>query len=149
MFPSDQRGFSIVSALFLLVVLAGLGAVIATVSTTQQIGSALDVQGVQMYYAARAGTEWGLSKALSDPSSPSCENATIPAANFSYGVGDISVSVRCDEILPGEASGSKLYMITATACNFANSTAPFCPGNAANTNYVERRVKVLADTIAQ
>lgn len=147
MFLSVQRGFTIVSALFLLLVLAALGGVIATVSTTQQVGAAQDFQGVQMYYAARAGTEWGLSRALNSPSS--CVGDTDAGANFSYGAGNISVSVSCTPVNPDEVGAGTLYTITATACTFANASAPFCPGNAANANYVERRVTVLADTIAQ
>ena len=52
MFPNlqhrAQRGFAIVSAIFLLVALAALGGFIATVSTTQHIGSAQDFQGTQV-----------------------------------------------------------------------------------------------------
>ena len=40
-----QCGFAIVSALFILIALAALGAFIATVSSTQHAGSALDVDG--------------------------------------------------------------------------------------------------------
>ena len=58
--PKRLRGFAIVSAIFILVVLASLGAFIVNISTSQQIGSALDVQGVRAYHAARAGIEWGL-----------------------------------------------------------------------------------------
>ena len=56
------RGFAIVSAIFILVVLAALGAFIVNVFTSQQIGSALDVQGVRVYQAARAGLELGISR---------------------------------------------------------------------------------------
>lgn len=55
-----QRGFAMVTAVFILVVLAALGAFILTVSSTQQAGSALDIQGARAYQAARAGIEWGV-----------------------------------------------------------------------------------------
>ena len=78
MFPNlqhrAQRGFAIVSAIFLLVALAALGGFIATVSTTQHIGSAQDFQGTQVYYAARSGAEWGLYQALKP--TPSCVAAS-------------------------------------------------------------------------
>jgi len=77
------HGFAILSAIFILVVLAALGAFILNVSTNQQIGSALDVQGVRAYQAARAGIEWGLYQVEST-------GANLPgpepgAYNFSYG----------------------------------------------------------------
>jgi Tfp pilus assembly protein PilX len=55
-----QQGFSLVTAIFLLVVLAGLGAVMATFFTNQQQSSALDVMGSRAYQAARAGIEWAV-----------------------------------------------------------------------------------------
>lgn len=53
-----QQGFSIVSAIFLLVVLAFLGVAMTTFSTTQHQSAALDVMGSRAYQAARAGVEW-------------------------------------------------------------------------------------------
>jgi Tfp pilus assembly protein PilX len=55
---SMQSGFLLVSAIFLLVILAALGAFILTISGTQQTSSALDVQGARAYQAARAGIDW-------------------------------------------------------------------------------------------
>ncbi|HEY6280567.1 MAG TPA: hypothetical protein VIW72_02070 [Burkholderiales bacterium] len=59
-----QSGFLLVTAIFLLVILAALGAFILTISGTQQTGSALDVQGSRAYQAARAGIEWGSYQVL-------------------------------------------------------------------------------------
>ena len=59
-----QRGFSLPTAIFLLVVLAGLGAVMATFFTVQQQSSALDILGERAYQASRAGIEWGAFQVL-------------------------------------------------------------------------------------
>lgn len=59
-----HRGFAIVSAIFLLVVLAGLGVALVTFSTSQHASSALDVMGSRAYQAARAGVEWALYQRL-------------------------------------------------------------------------------------
>ena len=48
------------SAIFLLVILAGLAAFLVHISTTQSITSAQDIQGARAYHAARAGVDWGL-----------------------------------------------------------------------------------------
>lgn len=66
--PRLQRGFTAISAIFIMVVLTALGAFILSVSTGQQIGSGLDVQGVRVYEAARSGVEWGLYRQLRDGS---------------------------------------------------------------------------------
>lgn len=138
----SQSGFAMVSAIFLLVVLAGLGAFIANVSSIQQVGAALDVMGARAYQAARSGSEWGLYQALK--TTPSC------VASTDIGVVDtMTVTVACNVVAqaPTEAGMGVIYSITATACNVPVGTS--CPGDAANTNYVERRVTVLADTTSQ
>jgi MSHA biogenesis protein MshP len=60
MFSKSQQGFTLVTAIFSLVVLAGLGAFMTTISLNQQIGSTLDFIGAKAYKAARSGTEWGV-----------------------------------------------------------------------------------------
>src|SRR3989442_6606212 len=61
-----QTGFSIIAAIFLLVVLAVLGAFIVSVTGMQQSSGQLDVLGVRAYQSARAGMEWGAYQVL-DP----------------------------------------------------------------------------------
>src|SRR5436190_24386017 len=61
-----QTGFSIIAAIFLLVVLALLAAFIASVTGMQQSSGQLDVLGVRAYQSARAGMEWGAYQVL-DP----------------------------------------------------------------------------------
>ena len=56
-----QQGFAAIAAIFLVVVLAALGAFMVTFSNTQQLTSAQDVQGSRAYWAARAGLEWGIA----------------------------------------------------------------------------------------
>ena len=145
MFPERQRGFALVSAIFLLVVLAALGGFIATISTTQHIGSALDVSGARAYQAARAGTEWGLSQVVNAPHTctPSTDIATV---------GTMAVTVTCTQIAPvfPSTAGSTvetglgaIFNITATACNMPTGTT--CPGTTASPNYVERQITVLVE----
>ena len=134
-----QRGFAIVSAIFILVVLAALGGFIATVATTQHMGSALDVLGARAYQAARAGTEWGLYQAVKVPSCVATTNIGT--------VGGVAVTVTCSEVATGgavEAGLGSIYRITAVACNFpAGGTT--CPGAAATPSYVERSLTVLVE----
>ena len=152
------RGFAIVTAIFILVVLAALGAFVVNISTSQHIGSALDVQGVRAYQAARAGIEWGLYQVQSTPAynfsygtpptaigaanpnsraCPASPSSFVPAANT---LAEFTVTVVCSAATDA-ASGPTIYSITATACNEPLSGA--CPntGGAARF-YVERRLTV-------
>ena len=60
--PERQRGFGIIAAIAILVILAGLGAFVVSISTTQSITFAQDIQGARAYQAARAGLELGISR---------------------------------------------------------------------------------------
>ena len=52
-----------VSALFVLVVLAALGAALAKISQRQQLGSAAEIDAARAYQSARAGLEWEIGRA--------------------------------------------------------------------------------------
>ncbi len=62
-----QQGFSIVSAIFLLVVLAFLGVAMTSFSVAQNQSAAMDVMGSRAYQAARAGIEWAAYHVASAP----------------------------------------------------------------------------------
>ena len=54
-----ESGFSLVSAIFLLVIIAALGVFMLSLSTMSQTSSGQDLQGSKAYRAANAGLEWG------------------------------------------------------------------------------------------
>jgi MSHA biogenesis protein MshP len=140
--PDPQRGFAMVAAIFILVALAGLGAFIMTVSSTQQVGGALDFQGAQVYRSAQSGLEWGIYKALEDTVTPCTASTDIGA------VGGMQVTVGCTQIAAGSAVETGLgaiYSIVATACNLPSAGTPKCPGTLTNANYVERRVMAVVE----
>ncbi len=59
-----QGGFAAVAAIFIVVVLAALGAFMLVFSNTQQLTAAQDIQGSRAYWAARAGIEAGAAGAF-------------------------------------------------------------------------------------
>jgi MSHA biogenesis protein MshP len=135
-----QRGFSLVSAIFLLVVLAALGAAMVTFSTAQNQSLAMDVLGSRAYQAANAGIEWAAYRIESGPGG-SFGPATVfvPGATplggklepFTVTVGYAASSVS-DEIIAGSGiqPGLTSYYITASAVY----------GVVGTTDYVERVV---------
>jgi MSHA biogenesis protein MshP len=137
------RGFAIVSAIFILVVLAALGAFIVNISTNQQIGSAIDVLGVRAYQAARAGIEWGLYRVQSTAACPATPTSFVPAASTLSG---FTVTVTCSSSAADGFSGPTIYSLTATACNqpLAGWTAATtaCPNTTPGSLYIERRLSV-------
>lgn len=62
--PGRQRGFSLVTAVFLLVVLAGLGAYAVRLDTLGRQTATAGLRGAQALEAARTGVAWGAYRAL-------------------------------------------------------------------------------------
>ncbi|MDK9703319.1 MAG: pilus assembly PilX N-terminal domain-containing protein [Sulfuritalea sp.] len=153
----QPRGFAIVTAIFVLIVLSALGAFIVNISTSQQLGSALDVQGVRAYQTARAGIEWGLHQVQAtaaynfgytstDPDTRACPAAITSFTTAAPTLGDFTVTVECTAT-PDADDGPTVYAITATACN--QPVAGWTAGTVACPNtvslhplYVERRLSV-------
>lgn len=123
------RGFTIVAAIFLLVVLAALGAFVLTVSSAQHMTSAQDLQGTRAYQAARSGIEWGAYRVLRNSS---CA-ASTPISPGST-LGGINVAVLCTSAGWTYTEAGKsvtLYQITATASQ----------GTPGSATYVERQLQ--------
>ncbi|QKY09703.1 agglutinin biogenesis protein MshP [Janthinobacterium lividum] len=136
-----MRGFSLVTAIFLLVVLAALAAVMVNISTFQQTESAMDVQGVRAEQAARAGLEWGLQKQISAglTTGAACLGTTTFSLPAGTTLSAFSVTVQCSTATgPGTLTS---WTITATACNQPGAAG--CPNAGNNADYVQRRLQAV------
>lgn len=118
-----QAGLSIISAIFMLLLMAALGAFMLTFSSTQHITQAQDIQGSRAYWAARSGLEWGAYRVLND-------NA---CAATSFTVADFSVVVSCSLSGPYAEGGSNVnvYQLTSTASQ----------GTLGSVGYTERQLQ--------
>jgi MSHA biogenesis protein MshP len=141
--PSSARrsaGAGLVTAIFLLVVLAGLAVALVAIFGAQRQSAALDEQGARAYPAARAGIEWGLFQRATN----GADCATAFALPGNSPLAGYSVTVECERV-DGAAFESDVvnldrWRIRATACN---GPAP-CPANppAERADYVERVIEV-------
>jgi MSHA biogenesis protein MshP len=117
-----QRGFSLISAIFLLVVLAGLGAAMVSFSTMQNQSLALDVMGSRAYQAANAGIEWAAYNIASSPGVSVNPPQTLAALGgnlsvFTVQVGYIAASQVDDTTWPPDGTTETVwsYDITSSA----------------------------------
>ncbi len=125
---SAQRGFAIVAAIFLLVVLSALGAFMLTFSSVQHITSAQDVQGTRAYQAARTGIEWGAYQVLINSSCPLSTSLTAGGTQAGF-----SITVQCNSFSSPYTEGGgtvSMYQITSTASQ----------GTLGSATYVERQL---------
>jgi MSHA biogenesis protein MshP len=74
---NSQKGFSIVTAIFILLVLAVLAGFMVTMSGVQSRTTLWALQGARAYHAARSGLEWGGYQALVNNSCNASINLTI------------------------------------------------------------------------
>lgn len=133
-----SRGVSLITAVFLLVVLSGLGVAIVTVSTAAQQSSAIDLSGTRAYEAARSGVEYGLYRFAIDGT---CANNSFTAPGA---LASLTVTVQCAQSSNTMADGvTKLTQtrITATACNQPAGGA--CPNGTPGPDYVQRVIQVM------
>ncbi|NOQ52462.1 MAG: pilus assembly protein MshP [Desulfuromonadaceae bacterium] len=118
----NKAGFTLVQAIFILVVLALLGSVMMRLSGVQSSTSLFAIQGARAYQAARSGLEWGAARA----GSGACGNNTMTIENF-------SVTVNCSStgFVEGPGPSYSIYQISSVASY----------GNYGSPDYVQRRVE--------
>ena len=121
-------GFAAIAAIFLVLILAALGAFMVSFSNTQQLNSAQDVQGSRAYWAARAGLEWGVASHLAA--------AACSAASTSLVIEGFTVTITCtmttyvdSGITPGVSP--RIFKFTSTAVS---------AGAVGGVGYIERSV---------
>lgn len=149
----SEAGFSAVTAIVILVILAVLGAAIVTITGTRSTSAALDVLGSRAYQAARAGIEWGAFQ-IRDPentNNPVRHDCTVPATTSFALAGALTgftVSVQCSSTDSTEFGNTvRIFQLVANACNIPVGAAPgTCPNNVTNFNYVERQVTGVLET---
>jgi len=130
-----QRGFSLISAIFIVLILAALAGYAASVAINQSHASALDALGARALAAARSGAEWGAYQSLRLNSCAASTTLSFTGTPLD----PISVAVSCIRTTSNEAGATLTFdSITALACN----QAP-CPNAGAGANYVERQITMV------
>ena len=122
-----QNGFSLVPALFLLVVLAALGIVAVRMMGVQQQTVVLAMQSSRAYAAARSGIDWSTYQALVNGS---CASSTLALAEA--GLTGFTVDTTCSSTTHTEGPNTvRVYVIDAFAWS----------GSYGTPDYVSRRIR--------
>ena len=105
---SRQNGFGLVAAMFVIIIMAAVIAVMARLAVSQNATNNLAIQQARAYQAAQAGLEWGIKQALNGD-----------ACIDSFSVSGFAVSVSCVATTPLSVSEEgrmvQFYQLTATA----------------------------------
>ena len=102
----NDRGFTLVQAIFVVVVLAVLGVAMVKLIGVQSSTSVLALQGARGYQAARSGLEWGAARA-----------STGSSCNGTMTVGTFTVHITCSSqsFTEGTVGPYDVYTINAVA----------------------------------
>lgn len=134
-----QHGFSLVAAIFLLVVLSALGAYMVTIGGTNRATTNASIQGARVYQAARSGMEWAIflidnatSQALADTACDANINANSFSLNVS-GLNGFTINTTCSRTTHSQGGTNNVSVYTITS--IATSSAAY-----GNADYVRRRL---------
>jgi MSHA biogenesis protein MshP len=115
-----ERGFALVAALFVMVIIALVVVAMARLSTVQHGTNSLAIQQARAYQAARAGLEWGIAQT----NGAACAaNQTVSLAGSS--LADFTLQVACTATTYSENGAAlTIYRLTATAQNGTPGARP-------------------------
>ena len=120
--PRSARGFSLIAAIFVILVVSALGAFALRVGITQQQTVVFTLLSARAQVAADSGIEYGANRALKAASCPSTTTLNLTAA----GLAGFSVTVKC-AASPHNVGGTsyQAYSLTSTARRGNYGTADF------------------------
>lgn len=121
-----QDGFSLITAIFLLVIVAGLVVYMTNIRVVQQTTLVYGVQGARATQAARSGIEWGIYQSIVNGSCAGSTSFADPAfAGF-------NIEVQCGQTTHTEATTPiDTFQLTAIASS----------GTYGSLDYVQRRIQ--------
>ena len=139
MYRHGQQGFSLVTALFVLVIMGGLISFLISIGGTQHKTITYAVQGARAYQAAKTGIEWSLYQVFRNGAGSSCPLAPgtallgIPDVSGT-GMNGFNVTVSCNRTTHSEGAAApyNVYVINALA-EYGTLNAP---------DYVSRAIQI-------
>lgn len=149
-----QRGFSIIAAIFILVVLGALAGFIVSLTTTQNVTIAQDFQGARAHQAARTGLEWGISRWLNSNTCSGASAYTGAVPNCSPG----GAAATCTQQTVFTAAtpppaGFENFTLLVALCTCpappsgktCQMTATASSGTLGSTGYIERQLQAVVE----
>lgn len=127
---SAISGFAIVTATFLLVVLALLGAFMVTLSGVHQAAPAQAVTATRVYYGTKAGLDWGIQQAVAASACAASTSLTLTGS----GLNGVTAVVTCASTAH---TGGTVYLIVSTATS----------GTFGDLYYARRRLEATVTNI--
>jgi MSHA biogenesis protein MshP len=133
-----QRGFALVSGIFLITILFLLSAYMMGFRGHQDSSFTLDTLGTRAFAAAQAGAEWGLYGVLRTGTCTAASSIALEGTLAGY-----TATVTCTRMSFDEGGSTvNVDAIVSNACNQPSGGS--CPNSSPGANYVERHFTVSA-----
>ncbi len=138
MIKHKQSGFSLVTAIFLIVVIALLAAFIATIGSVQKTTSAFALVGSRANFAAISGVEWGVHHVLNVAGGPACFASPTTFSVARGASGNFNVTLTCSDVTITEGASPSYLVFDIDAI------AQF--GTSGQEDYFSRRIAASVTT---
>lgn len=112
-----EKGVSLITAIFLVVIVASIGAYMVTIGQTQQQTTALSVLGTRGMNAAASGLEWGIQRAVQAAAAGlDCSPGTVNFNLNATTLNNFNVVVGCSvQSFEEGTTMYNVYTLTSTA----------------------------------
>ena len=138
--PERQQGFSLITAIFLLVVVASLIGYMVSLAVVQHGTLAMAVQGSRALQAARSGLDYAAYRALQSGHCPASE--TLVFGSDEPALQTFRVTLECSSSTHVEAGTTlRFYRLTALAEN-----GSYARNGMANPDFVSRKLRMTVST---
>jgi MSHA biogenesis protein MshP len=141
-----SAGMALISAIFLIVVLIGLGLSMMTLSNVEHDTGSKAVLSAKVYYGARAGLDWGIQQAIA--AGAACTPpVTGTSTNFNLTQGSlngVAVTVTCAAAPQGP---STCGLAGTSTCQTYYLTSVATTGTLGALSYAERRIEATVSNI--
>lgn len=138
----SERGFALVAAMFVMIIIALVIAAMARLSVTQVGTVSLGLQQARAYQAARAGLEWGIHR-ITRPFA--CGDAAPTASAASFVIDGFTVAVPA--LAPDDVAGRVFGEEGAVRHYFYQVSAVAQSGAVASPDYAYRKLEVIAEIV--
>lgn len=118
-----NAGFTLISAVFLLVVVALVAGYAVSIGSAQQADTSLALLSRRADFAARSGLEWAIARVINTDACPASGTSFSPAG---VGISAFVVTVSCSSAVVTEGAASySVYTVTVTATHGTESREDF------------------------
>jgi len=131
----SQLGFLLPAAIFLLVILAGLGAYAMNLNSVQQQTGTQDIQSTRVYHRARGIMEYAIYQILSPSSAPSCPSINNLSVNNLDSLSTSTINITCTSQDISEQGGDNTFRIYKIESKVSTGTLN-------QPNFIERQIDI-------